>query len=104
MNDFNYELQRNIQGYTGKSFMNRRSDNGHGDDLVNVLKAHDLFAVDSLLRPKRSHMFCNQHKRVCDSTYLQKDKSLHPKNLITITFSFLNERMESKSLRGIVTG
>ena len=81
MGDFNCELQRNIPVCTGKWFMNHRPDNGHSNELVNVMQAHDLFAVDSLFKPKRSRMFCKQRKRVCGATYLQKDKSLRPKKL-----------------------
>ena len=81
MGDFNCELQRNIPGVTGQWLMNKRPDNGHSKDLVNLMQAHDLFAVDSLFRPKRTRMFCKQRKRVCNATYLQKDKSFRPKKL-----------------------
>ena len=81
MGDFNCEIQRNIEGVSGKWFMNKRPDDGHSKDLVHLMQAHDLFAVDSLFRPKRSSMFCKQKKRVCNATYLQKDKSLRPKKL-----------------------
>lgn len=61
--------------------MNRRSDDGHIKDLVHVMQSHDLFAVDNLFRPNRSRMFYKQRKLVCNTTYLQKDKSFRPKKL-----------------------
>ena len=73
LGDFNCELQRNIEGVTGQWFMNKRPDNGHSNNLVQVMRTNDLFAVDSLFRPKRSRMFSKQRKRVCGATYLQKD-------------------------------
>ena len=81
MGDMNCELQRNVPGCCGKWFMNKRPDNGHSDDLLTVMREHDLFAVDSMFRPKRSRMFCNQRKRVCNATYLQKHSISRPKKL-----------------------
>ena len=81
MGDFNCELQRNIKGCTGKWLMNKRADNGHSKELVNVMRAHDLFAIDSMFKPKRSNMFQKQRKRVCSATYLQKDPTLRPSKL-----------------------
>ena len=52
MGDFNCELQRNVQGCTGKWLMNKRPDNGHSKDIISLMRAQDLFAVDSLFRPK----------------------------------------------------
>ena len=42
------EPQRNISGLTGKWFMNKSPDDGHSNDLVHVMQAHDLFAAVSL--------------------------------------------------------
>ena len=81
MGDLNCELPRNIQGYTGKWFMNKRHDDGHSSELLSLMRAQDLFAVDSLFRPKRRKMFNQKKKRVCNATWLQKDVSLRPKKL-----------------------
>ena len=81
MGDFNCELERNVQGCTGRWLMNTRPDNGHSADIISLMRSQDLFAVDSLFRPKRSKMFSQAKKRVCNATWLQKDTSLRPKKL-----------------------
>ena len=45
MGDFNCELQRNTQGYTGSWLMNKRPDDGHSTQVMDLLRSHDLFAV-----------------------------------------------------------
>ena len=38
------------------------------------MRAHDLFAADSLFKPKRRYMFGKEKKkRVCNATYLRRD-------------------------------
>ena len=62
--DFNCELQRNVQGCTGRRFMNKRTDDGHSSKVMELIRSHDLFSVDSLFRPKRktqNHVW--QHKK-----------------------------------------
>ena len=81
MGDLNCELPRNIQGYTGRWFMNKRHDDGHSADIISLMRSQDLFAVDSLFRPKRRKMFNQKKKRICNATWLQKDTSLRPKKL-----------------------
>ena len=82
MGDLNCELQRNVQGCTGRWLMNKRPDNGHGPKVLTLMQSHDLFAVDSMFMPKRRKMFAGgKKKRVCNSTYLQKDAQLRPKKL-----------------------
>ena len=77
LGDFNCELQRNVPGCTGRWLMNRRPDDGHGEKVINLMRSHDLFAVDSLFRPKRKYMFGpNKKKHICNATWIQKDKSL----------------------------
>ena len=68
MGDLNCELQRNVQGLTGRWFMNTRPDDGHSDAILSVMRSHDLFAVDSLFRPKRHKMFSQKKKRICNAT------------------------------------
>ena len=50
---FNCELQRNVQGCTGKWSMTERADGGHGNEVMNLLREFDLFAVDTLFKPKK---------------------------------------------------
>ena len=84
MGDFNCELQRNVQGCTGKWLMNRNPDKGHGTRVLSFMRTHDLFAADNMFKPKRRFMFGEEtRKRVCNATYLQKDVQLRPKNWIT---------------------
>ena len=62
--------------------MNQRPDNGHSDRVLSFMRSHDLFAVDSMFKPKSKFMFATGDKRrKCNATYLQKDVSLRPKKL-----------------------
>ena len=82
MGDLNCKLQRNVPNCTGKWLMNKRPDNGHGESILSLMRTHDLFAVNSLFRPKRKWMFGkDKNKRLCNASYLQKDISLRPKKL-----------------------
>ena len=53
MGDFNCELQRNVQGCTDRWFMNKRPDDGHSSQVIDLLRSHDLFTIDSLFKPKK---------------------------------------------------
>ena len=62
--------------------MNQRPDDGHSNEILQLMRANDLFAIDSLFKPKRTRMFsCQQGKRLCNATYLQKDNTRRPKKL-----------------------
>lgn len=83
MGDFSCELQRNVQGCTGRWFMNKRSDDGHSEQVMDLLRTHNLFAVDSLFR-SRSKVIgqgAEIRPRVSNATYLQKDPTRRPKKL-----------------------
>ena len=92
MGDFNCELQRNVQGYTDRWLMNKSPDDGHSDKVMDLLRAHDLFAVDSLFRPKRKAIGQGKKSRICNATYLQKDASRRPKKL---DYFFISNRWKS---------
>ena len=81
MGDLNCELERNVQGCTGRWLMNKRPDDGHSSKVMDLLRSHDLFAVDSLFKPPRKCIYATGNRRVCNATYLQKDKSRRPKKL-----------------------
>ena len=53
MGDLNCELQRHQKGCTGKWCMNTRKDNGHGEEILTLMRSFDLFAVDTLFKPER---------------------------------------------------
>ena len=55
MGDFNCELQRNVENCTDKWIMTRNKDSGHGDQVLELMRAFDLFAVDTLFKPARKH-------------------------------------------------
>ena len=95
MGDFNCELERNVQGCTGRWLMNTRPDNGHSADIISLMRSQDLFAVDSLFRPKRRKMFNQSKKRVCNATaatWLQKDTNLRP---IKLDYFLVSNRWRS---------
>ena len=50
--DFNCQLQRNVEGCTGKWSMTQREDGGHGNKMIDLMREFDLFAVDTLFKPK----------------------------------------------------
>ena len=91
LGDFNCELQRNVKGCTGRWLMNKRPDDGHSEQVMDLIRSHDLFAIDSLFRPKRKKMFDGK-KRVCNATYLQKDTTRRPKKL---DYFFVSNRWKS---------
>ena len=92
MGDFNCELQRNVKGCTGRWLMNQRPDDGHSNQVLDLLRSHDLFAVDSMFRPKRKTIGQGGKPRVCNATYLQKDASRRPKKL---DYIFVSNRWKS---------
>ena len=51
--DLNCQLQRNVPGCTGRWSMTQKADNGHGEKVLDLMRSHDLFAVDTALKPKR---------------------------------------------------
>ena len=93
LGDFNCELQRNVPGCTGRWCMNQRPDNGHSEEVMDLLRTFDLFAVDSLFRPKKKCVTkFSTHKRVCNATYLQKEEKRRPKKL---DYFFVSNRWKS---------
>ena len=50
MGDLNCELQRNVQGCTGKWSMTKKKDSGHGEEVLELMRQYDLFAVDTLFK------------------------------------------------------
>ena len=65
MGDFNCQLRRNVSGCTGKWCMTKRKDNGHGEEMLNLLRRFDLFAVDTLFKPARKALGEKKRMRYC---------------------------------------
>ena len=85
--DLNCQLQRNVQGCTGRWSMTQKPDNGHGENVLDLMRSHDLFAVDTAFKPKRKRWPSSLRKRVCNASYLDKDKSKRPRKLDYICVS-----------------
>ena len=87
MGDLNCELQRNVQGCTGKWCMTTRKDNGHGEEILDLMRNFDLFAVDTLFKPARKAWGEEGKMRYCNATYMAKDKKKRPRKLDYICVS-----------------
>ena len=77
--DFNCQLQRNVQGCTGQWSMTQQADNGHGEEMLDLLRKQDLFAVGTSFKPKRKRW--SQRKRLCNASYIAKDEKRRPRKL-----------------------
>ena len=77
--DFNCQLPRNVQGCTGKWCMTQKMQKGHGQDILDLMREHNLFAVDTLFKPKRKKW--DGRYRYCNATYLPKDRKKRPTKL-----------------------
>ena len=81
--DLNWQLQRNIPGCTGKWWMTTKPDGDHVDEMIELIRLHDLFVVDTLF--KHSNLWKNDGEqtevrpRFCNVTYLQMDDGRHTK-------------------------
>ena len=102
--DFDCELQRNVPGFTGKWMMNRKQDNGHDSRVLTFMHAHDLFAADSMFKPKRRQMFDkNKKKRVCNATYLQKGCTVEAKKAGLFSSVKPMEKLHQKLIHMLVS-
>ena len=87
MGDLNCELQRNVKGCTGQWCMNTRKDNGHGEEILTLMRSYDLFAADTLFKPARKAWGEKGKMRYCNATYMAKDTSKRPRKLDYICVS-----------------
>ena len=63
--DFNCQMQRNVQGCIGQWCMTQRpNQNGHGDAVLDLMRANDLFAVYTQFKSKRKKW--NNKYRLCN--------------------------------------
>ena len=87
MGDFNCQLWRNVQGCTGKWCMTTRPDQGHSEEMMDLLRSHDLCAADTYFKSVKKTWGTSKKRRVCNATYLAKDKSRRPRKLDYICIS-----------------
>ena len=87
MGDFNCELQRNVENCTGKWCMTRSKDSGHGEQILELMRSFDLFAVDTLFKPARKQWGEKKKMRYCNATYMAKNLSRRPRKLDYICVS-----------------
>ena len=81
MGDMNCELQRNVQGCTGKWSMTKKKDNGHGEDVLEIMRQFDLFAVDTLFKSVRKTWGKEGEMRYYNASHVVKEESKRPRNL-----------------------
>ena len=78
--DFNCQIQKNVQGCTGQWCMTKIPNiNGHGEEILNLIREYDLFAVDTSFKPGRK--LWKHRYRYCNATYLPKDEDKRPTKL-----------------------
>ena len=78
--DFNCQLQRNVSGCTGQWCMTEKPNrNGHGDEILSLLREHDLCAVDTYFKPQKKRWQGKQRR--CNATYLPKGSLKRPTKL-----------------------
>ena len=77
--DFNCQLQRSVPGCTGKWCMTKYENKGHGSKILDLMRAHDLCAIDSYFKPKRKKW--SGRYRHCNATYIPKNSTRRPTKL-----------------------
>ena len=83
--DLNCQLQRNVQGCTGQWSMTKHANKGHGDKILDMMRSHDLCAIDTYFKPKRKKW--DNRLRHCNATYMPKDATRRPTKLDYILIS-----------------
>ena len=61
--------------------MTKKQDNGHGKDILELMREFDLFAVDTLFKPARKAWGKDMRMRYCNATYMAKDANRRPRKL-----------------------
>ena len=59
--------------------MTQKEDAGHGNDILDLLREFDLFAVDTLFKSERKKW--GGKYRYCNATYMPKDETKRPRKL-----------------------
>ena len=61
------------------------NQNGHGDEILDLMRENDLFAVCTQFKPKRKKW--NGKNRLCNATYMPKEAGKRPTKLDYICMS-----------------
>ena len=78
--DFNCQLKRNVPDLTDKWCMTQKHEaQGHDQELLDLMRTHELFAVDTRFKPKQKQW--SKRKRLCNETYMPKHKARRPTKL-----------------------
>ena len=78
--DFNCQLKRNVPGCTGQWSMTKRHEQqGHDQEVLDLMRTQDLFAVETRFKPK-AKLWAGR-KRQCNATYMPKHKERRPTKL-----------------------
>ena len=67
--------------------MTTRKDEGHGEEVLNLMRSFDLFAVDTLFKPARKAWGEKKRMRYCNATYMAKGTAKRPRKLDYICVS-----------------
>ena len=78
--DFNCQLKRNVMGCTGQWSMTKKNERtGHDQELLDLMRTQDLFAVETRFKPKAK--LWSGRKRLCNATYVPKHTERRPTKL-----------------------
>ena len=78
--DFNCQLRRNVPGCTGQWSMTKKNeDKGHDQQVLDIMRTQDLFAVETRFMPKTK--LWSEKKRRCNATYMPKHTERRPTKL-----------------------
>ena len=69
--DFNCQLRRNVQGFTGPwSMTNKNEKVDHDNEVLDLMRRFDLFVID--IKFKSHRRLCSGKLRRCNTIYLPK--------------------------------
>ena len=95
--DFNCQLRRNVPG---KWCMTTRPDDGHEEQILVLIREYDLFAVDTIFKPKTK--MWDDKLRVCNVTYRSKQAKKRPRKLDYICLCLKQMEVANDKCRGKV--
>ena len=67
--------------------MTQKPDNGSGEQVLDLMREYDLFAVGTAFKPKAKRWDSSTRKRVYNASYVDKDRKKRPRRLDHICVS-----------------